>query len=44
MSNNGLSGWKAIVLKVFMKTGWLIVKIIEFVIHIFSSIKKKFYR
>ncbi len=41
MANNGVSGWKAVVLKVFMKIGWLIVKTIEFVIHIFSLIKKK---
>ncbi len=41
MSNNGLSGWKAIVLKVFMKIGWMVVKLVEFLIHIFSLIKKK---
>lgn len=27
--SNGVGGWKAFILKVFMKLGWLIIKTIE---------------
>lgn len=38
--SNGVTGWKAVILKSFMKFGWSIIKIIEFLIKLFNSFSK----
>ena len=39
---NGVDGWRALVLKGFMKCGWLIIRLIEFCGKIFIKILEKF--
>lgn len=38
---NGIDGWRSTILKVFMKAGWLIIKIVELISKLIGSIFSK---
>ncbi|MCT7491877.1 hypothetical protein [Aliarcobacter cryaerophilus] len=39
--SNGVGGWKAFILKIFMKLGWLIIKTIEGIANLITAIFSK---